>query len=75
MSDTAARLAAYKASELRILKVQQMGMGDRSLQNTQLAEVRKGIKELEAQLASENRGAAGHFGPVTLVGSFSREIR
>lgn len=75
MSDTATRLAAYKASELRILQAQSMGKGDRSLQNTQLAEVREGIKQLEAQLASENRAAAGSFGPITLLGSFSRELR
>lgn len=75
MSDTAARLAAYKASELRILKAQSLGHGDRSLQNTQLTEVRKGIEQLEARLANETRCANGGFGPLTMVASFSRELK
>ena len=74
MSDTAQRLAAYKASELRILKAQSLGHGDRTLQNAQLSEVRAAIKELEAQLAAENRANAGSFGPVTLLSSFSRPL-
>lgn len=74
MSDTAARLAAYKAAELDILQAQQIGHGDRSLRMAELAEVRKAIKDLEAQLAAENRAAAGHRGPVTLVGGFNRDL-
>ena len=72
MSDKATRLAAYKAAELRILQAQSLGKGDRTLQNTQLAEVRKGIAELEAQIAGENRGS---LAPVTMLASFSEELR
>lgn len=72
MSDTASRLAAYKDTELRILKAQQMGHGDRSLRMAELAEVRAAITQLESKQAAENRAAAGHFGPVTMVADFSR---
>lgn len=74
MTDTAARLAAYKTAELQILGAQQLSHGDRSKRLAELAEVRKAIKELEAQLSNELRTAAGNHGPVTLVSDFSRSL-
>ena len=71
MSTTATRLAAYQASELRILKAQQLGHGDRSLRNAELAEVRQAIKDLEAQLKAE-AAAAARRGPMLVFGDFSR---
>lgn len=74
MSDTAARLAAYKSAELRILEAQQLGHGDRSKRLAELAEVRAAITQLETQLANEQRAAAGASGPVTMVADFSRPL-
>lgn len=74
MSDTAARLAAYKATELEILDAQKAGFGDRSAELADLKEVRQAIKELEAQLASEQSAAAGLNGPRFMVADFSREF-
>lgn len=75
MSDTADRLAAYKAAELQILKAQSMGVGDRRVQMAELAEVRKAINELEAKLTAEQRvTSSGSFGPITLVGSFNKDL-
>lgn len=75
MSDTATRLAAYKATELRILEAQSAGHGDRNVTMADLAEVRRAITALEAQQASENLAAAGNFGPKVLVADFSRGFR
>lgn len=74
MSDTAARLQAYKTTELRILNAQSLGHGDRRQQLAELSEVRAAIKELEAKLAAEQRAASGSFGPITLVGGFNRDL-
>ncbi len=74
MSDTADRLAAYKASELRILKAQETGFGDRRAKLAELAEVRAAIKDLETQLAAETAEASGARGPRRLVADFSRGI-
>lgn len=74
MSDTAARLSAYKAAELRILQAQSIAHDGRAQTNTQLNEVRAAITALEAKLAAENRAACGQFGPVTLVADFSRKL-
>lgn len=68
-ANTAERLAAYYAAELRILDAQRLGHGDRTRQNAELAEVRRGITALEAQLATDSR-----TGPVTLVADFSRGL-
>lgn len=58
MSDTQQRLDDYKAAERRIL---QRGFSvrfdQRQRQEAELAEIRKGIRELEARLAAET-GAA-----------------
>lgn len=74
MSDTAARLAAYKSAELRILQAQQLGQGDRTKRLAELAEVRKAITELEAKLANEQRAAAGASVSVVHVADFSRGL-
>lgn len=75
MSDTAQRLAAYKATELRILEAQSAGHGDRNVTMADLAEVRRAITALQAKLASENLAAAGSFGPKIMVADFSRGLR
>lgn len=55
MSDTQQRLAAYKAAELRIL---QRGFSirydQRQRQEAELSDIRKAIRDLEAQLAAES---------------------
>lgn len=68
---TATRLTAYYQAETQVLKAQALGKGDRTKQMAQLAEIRAGIKELEAQLAAENRTAAGQTGPVLMRGAFT----
>lgn len=75
MSDTATRLQAYKDAELRILEAQQTRQGDRSRMNAELAEVRKGIRELQAQLQNEVAAASGTLGPRVMVADFSRSFR
>ena len=74
MSDTAQRLAAYKATELRILEAQSAGHGDRSVTMADLAEVRKAISALEAQQANESLATSGQFGPKVLLADFSRRL-
>ena len=73
MSDTATRLQAYKDAELRILKAQQLGHGDRSLRHAELATVQAQIEKLEAQLRAETAAANG-CGPRLVFGDFSRRI-
>lgn len=68
---TATRLAAYYQAESDTLKAQSLGKGDRNIQRAQLETIRAGIKELEAQLAAENRTAAGQTGPVLMRGAFT----
>lgn len=58
MSTTQTRLNAYLASEAAILRAQEVRGGDRSYRAADLAEVRKGIKDLQAQLAREQESAA-----------------
>lgn len=74
MSDTAARLAAYKEAELKILNAQGVRYGDRGKRMAELAEVRAAISQLESKLAAEARAARGNFGPITLVGGFNRKL-
>lgn len=74
MSDTAARLQAYKTAELRILDAQQTRHGDRWRMNAELAAVSKTIKELESQLAAETAAASGSFGPKVMLADFSRSL-
>ncbi len=57
---TQARLDAYRESEARILKAQRIRYGEREVLSPELAEVRKGIAQLEAQLARESLAARGH---------------
>lgn len=59
MSDTAARLAAYKAAELSILEGQTVSAFGRQLSMPDLVEVRKAIAELELQKAREDAAASG----------------
>lgn len=58
MSDTSARLAAYREAELLILQGEEVRRDGRSLRLPQLAEVRDEIRRLERKLAAE-RNAAG----------------
>lgn len=74
MSDTAARLASYKAAEARILKGQSWRMGERQLTSADLGEVRKAITDLQAQLARETAGAAGVVGPRVMVAGFDQGL-
>lgn len=74
MSDTATRLQAYKAAELRILEAQQTRHGDRTRINAELAEVRQAIKELEVQHRAELAAASGQKGPRFMVADFSRSL-
>ncbi len=53
MSDTQARLDAYKAAELKVLRGQSMRVGENWLTRADLAEIRKTIATLTAQLAAE----------------------
>lgn len=60
MSDTQTRLDAYKAAEARILAGgQSLRFSERQLQQAELAEIRKAITQLEAQLQREADAAAG----------------
>lgn len=53
MSDTQARLDAYKAAELAVLKGQSVRYGERMLTMADLSEIRKAIAQLTAQLTAE----------------------
>lgn len=54
------RLAAYVAAEAEILKAQEVrGAEGRGHRMAELAEVRKAITDLQAQVAREQRRAAG----------------
>lgn len=68
---TATRLAAYYEAEAAALKAQSLGKGDRNIQRANLETIQKTIKDLEAQLAAENRSGAGQAGPVLLRGAFT----
>lgn len=68
---TATRLTAYYQAEAEVLKAQSLGKGDRNIQRAQLETIRAGIKDLEAQLAEENRTAVGQTGPVLMRGAFT----
>lgn len=71
MTDTAARLEAYKAAELRALEAQQSRQGDRWRIMAELAEIRKAITELEAKLAAEQAAQSGRIGPAVMVAGFN----
>ena len=53
MSDTQARLDAYKAAELAVLKGQSVRFGERQLNLADLAEIRAAIKDLTQQVQAE----------------------
>lgn len=53
MTDTQARLDAYKAAELSVLKGQSVRYGERMLTMADLSEIRKAIAQLTAQLSAE----------------------
>lgn len=53
MTDTQARLDAYKAAELSVLKGQSVRYGERMLTLADLSEIRKAIAQLTAQLSAE----------------------
>lgn len=59
MSDTAARLQAYRDAESAVLKGQRFRFGERDLQLADLAEIRAGIRDLEGRLAAEQQQAQG----------------
>lgn len=56
---TQARIEAYEAAELKILKGQSVRFGERQLQMADLGEVRRAISDLKAQLARENLAVRG----------------
>lgn len=58
MTDTQARLDAYKAAELSVLKGQSVRYGERMLTMADLSEIRKAIAQLTAQLSAEQGRAA-----------------
>lgn len=58
---TQSRLDAYKTAELEILQAQETRGGDRTFRMAELGEVRKAIKDLEAQLARENSSPSRPF--------------
>lgn len=62
MSDTQARLDAYKAAELKVLSGQSIRFGERQLTLADLAEIRKAIAALEAKLAAETAGTGSSGG-------------
>jgi hypothetical protein len=53
------RLAAYLAAETAILQAQEARSGDRTHRMAELAEVRKAIDVLQAQVSREQVRAAG----------------
>ncbi len=59
MSTTAERLAAYEATELKILSGQSVRHNGRSIERANLEAVQKQISSLRRQLAREQRAAAG----------------
>lgn len=62
MSNTQARLDAYQAAELSVLKGQSVRFGERQLTRADLGEIRKAITQLEGQLRREADAAAGRGG-------------
>ena len=74
MSTTAARLQLYIDAEAKILRSQDVRMGDRQLKRADLAEVRQAIKDLTSQLSQENADASGQQGPRFMVADFSRSL-
>lgn len=59
MSTTQQRLDAYLAAELKVLRGQSVRLGDRDLTRADLAEIRKAINQIKAELAAET----GQLGP------------
>lgn len=70
MSTTQERLDAYLAAELQVLKGQVVRFGERQLTRADLAEIRKSITQLQAQLARETSGSGGYLR--THVATFPR---
>lgn len=68
---TQERLAAYYQAEADALRAQSTTRGDRSRQLALLAEIRKGIAELETKLGIERRAAAGVSGLDYRLASFN----
>lgn len=63
MSDTQQRLDLYKAAEARILERGfSVQLDQRRRQEAELAEIRKGIAQLQAELQRESAAAAGRGG-------------
>jgi hypothetical protein len=54
MSTTQQRLDAYLAAEAAVLKGQSYQIGDQRLEKADLAEIRRAIASLRAELAREN---------------------
>ena len=69
---TQERLDAYLATELRILKAQEVRGGDRVLRQAELEEVRKAIKDLQLQLARETAAAGSKRGMRFSVANLNR---
>lgn len=62
MSTASERLARYVSAEEQILLGQEVQMGSRRLRRSDLAEVRKAIRELQAEVATENRAGKPNIG-------------
>lgn len=56
---TQTRLDAYLAAETKILKGQEVRIGDKTFRKADLAEVRAAISQLQQQLAREQAGNRG----------------
>lgn len=62
MTTAAERLALYLEAEAKILRGQEVRMGDRSLKMADLVEVRKAITELRREVAGGGAAAGDTIG-------------
>lgn len=72
MSTATDMLAKYLKAEGDILAGQSVKWGDRVLTRANLAEIRDGRQDWERRVASEQRRAAGQYGPRYLLARFDQ---
>ena len=70
MSTASTRLSAYIAAEAAVLKGQSFSLGGRTLTRADLAEIREGIHQLQAEVRRETLSAQGRD-PRYAVADFS----